>query len=143
MSGIRLEDKSEKKFFKGFPLDDKGCVQGAYPSFSIYSECQKRMEKMIENENEHILKVFTSMNIDPDVLAKQKVEIERLNTDYKELEKEIGCLRTIKDDYKKLLKEIKEELTEKEIDLDYLKHYLIFETIADWGRITKEDWEDV
>lgn len=67
--------------------------------------------------------------------------IDALKNENRELKKEIGCLRTIKDDYKKLLKEIKEELAEKEIDLEYIKYHLISETIADWGRITKEDWE--
>lgn len=67
----------------------------------------------------------------------------KLGSENWKLKKEIGCLRTTRDDYKKLLKEIKEELAEKEIDLDYLKHHLISETIADWGSITKEDWERI
>lgn len=67
-----------KKTFKGFDLDKNGCVMGAYPSFNIHSELQKATETMIEKENEYVLRIFTSMNIDPDVLAKQKAEIERL-----------------------------------------------------------------
>ena len=64
-----------------------------------------------------------------------------LKIENEQLKIEAAILRTIKNNYKKLLKEIKEELAEKEIDLEYLKYHLISETIADWGRITKEDWE--
>ena len=77
------------KTFKGFDLDKNGCIEGAYPSFSIHSELQKATETMIEKENEYVLRLFTSMNIDPDVLAKQKAEIERLSKENEKLKADI------------------------------------------------------
>lgn len=83
------ERMKDKKTFKGFDLDKNGCVMGAYPSFNVHSELQKATETMIEKENEYVLRIFTSMNIDPDVLAKQKAEIERLNIENEQLKQEL------------------------------------------------------
>lgn len=91
-----------------------------------------------ERYHEAIYRLNTEIRAHNDTLELNR----KLGSENEQLKKEIGYFRTIKDDYKKLLKEIKEELAEKEIDLEYLKYHLISDTIADWGRITKEDWEE-
>lgn len=73
----------EKKYFKGFSLDEKGCVQGAYPCFSSVVESQ--LNKITELENEFVMKTFRNLHIDPDVLIKQKAEIDRLSFENEQL----------------------------------------------------------
>ena len=74
---------SEKKYFKGFSLDEKGCVQGAYPCFSSVVESQ--VKKITELENEFVMKTFRNLHIDTDVLMKQKAEIDRLSFENEQL----------------------------------------------------------
>ena len=70
---------TETKTFKGFVLDETGCVKGAYP------QMQNAIEKIAKNENEYIMQVLDELKIDPDVLTKQKAEIERLFIENKQL----------------------------------------------------------
>lgn len=43
---------TETKTFKGFVLDETGCVKGAYP------QMQQAIEKIAKNENEFIMQVI-------------------------------------------------------------------------------------
>lgn len=81
------------KTFKGFDLDKNGCIVGAYPSFTVHSELREVIETITEKENEYVLRLFTSMNIDPDVLVKQKAEIEKLNIENEQLKAQIEKMK--------------------------------------------------
>lgn len=92
-NGNVLRDKrmSEEKIFKGFPLDEKGCVQGAYPCFSSVVESQ--VKKITELENEFVMKIFRNLHIDTDVLMKQKAEIDRLSFENEQLKAQIEKMK--------------------------------------------------
>lgn len=93
-NGNVLRDKriSIEKTFKGFPLDEKGCVQGAYPYFSSVVESQ--VKKITELENEFVMKIFRNLHIDTDVLMKQKAEIDRLSFENEQLKRKIGVMQS-------------------------------------------------
>lgn len=58
---------------------------GAYPELNVMeSTVQKVVDEVNKQKEEYIVNQLISLNIDPDVLMKQTLEIERLN---KELDK--------------------------------------------------------
>lgn len=80
-----------KSVFKGFNLDENGKVDGAYPIFQ--TKIQEQMETMIKETNERAVKFLSRLNIDPDVLVKQKAEIDRLSFENEQLKQRIGKAR--------------------------------------------------
>ena len=75
----------EQKTFKGHLLDYNGDVMGAFPSVNvIQQQTEDALRKMNENSNQKIIEYCLKINIDPDVLLKQKAEIELLRSLYKD-----------------------------------------------------------
>ena len=69
----------EQKTFKGFPLDSIGDVVGAFPSVDVIQQARDDlMKRTAENINQLTIDYCLKFNIDPDVLIKQKAEIELL-----------------------------------------------------------------
>ena len=69
----------QEKTFKGFPLDVRGDVIGAFPSVNvIQQQTENAMKQLAEKNNQAIIGYCLKFNIDPDVLLKQKAEIELL-----------------------------------------------------------------
>lgn len=65
--------------FKGHELDYSGHVIGAFPSVDvIHQQTEDAIRRMNKNVNERIIEYCLKINIDPDVLLKQKAEIEML-----------------------------------------------------------------
>ena len=70
---------TDKKTFKGFPLDSRGDVIGAFPTVDVIQERTKDlMNEVTGNINQMTIDYCLKFNIDPDVLIKQKAEIELL-----------------------------------------------------------------
>ena len=69
---------AEEKTFKGFPLDNWGNVKGAFPCVDIQQKTEDFMKQLAEKTNQAIIEYCLKFNIDPDVLIKQKAEIELL-----------------------------------------------------------------
>ena len=71
---------SEKQItFKGFPLDSRGNVIGAFPSVDVIQERSKDLiNGVVRNINQMTIDYCLKFNIDPDVLVKQKAEIDLL-----------------------------------------------------------------
>ena len=69
----------DKMFFKGHKLDYSGHVIGAFPSVDvIQQQTEEAIKQMTKNINQRIIEYCLKINIDPDVLLKQKAEIEML-----------------------------------------------------------------
>ena len=69
----------DKIFFKGHKLDYSGHVIGAFPSVDvIHQQTEDAIRRMTANVNQRIIEYCLKINIDPDVLLKQKAEIELL-----------------------------------------------------------------
>jgi uncharacterized protein (DUF39 family) len=69
----------EQKTFKGHLLDNNGDVIGAFPSVNvIQQQTEEALRKMNENINQRIIEYCLKINIDTNVLLKQKAEIELL-----------------------------------------------------------------
>ena len=65
--------------FKGHKLDYNGHVIGAFPSVDvIQQQTEEAIKQMTKNINQRIIEYCLKINIDPDVLLKQKAEIEML-----------------------------------------------------------------
>jgi hypothetical protein len=65
--------------FKGHKLDYSGHVIGAFPSVDvIQQQTEEAIKKMTKNINQQTFEYCLKINIDPDVLLKQKAEIEML-----------------------------------------------------------------
>ena len=93
---------AEEKTFKGFPLDNWGNVKGAFPCVDIQQKTEDCMKQLAEKTNQAIIEYCLKFNIDPDVLIKQKAEIELLqikiekmkccgNCKYQDNEEYTGC----------------------------------------------------
>lgn len=71
--------KEEDKYFKGYRLDYNNDVIGAFPSVDvIHQQTEAAMRQMVKKTNQAIIEYCLKINIDPDVLLKQKAEIELL-----------------------------------------------------------------
>lgn len=71
---------TDKKTFKGFPLDSRGDVIGAFPTVDVIQERTKDLiNEVTGNINQMTIDYCLKINIDPDVLIKQKAEIELLH----------------------------------------------------------------
>ena len=69
----------DKMFFKGHKLDYRGHVIGAFPSVDvIQQQTEEAIRRMTANVNQRIIEYCLRIDIDPDVLVKQKAEIELL-----------------------------------------------------------------
>ena len=69
----------QEKTFKGFPLDVRGDVIGAFPSVNvIQQQTENAIKQLAEKTDQAIIGYCLKFNIDPDVLMKQKAEIELL-----------------------------------------------------------------
>ena len=69
----------EQITFKGFPLDSRGDVIGAFPAVDVIQEIRKDLiNEVVGNINQMTIDYCLKFNIDPDVLIKQKAEIELL-----------------------------------------------------------------
>lgn len=65
--------------FEGFPLDSRGDVFGAFPSVDVIQERSKDLiNGVVRNINQMTIDYCLKFNIDPDVLVKQKAEIDLL-----------------------------------------------------------------
>ena len=87
----------QEKTFKGFPLDVRGDVIGAFPSVNvIQQQTENTMKQLAEKTNQAIIDYCLKFNIDPDVLLKQKAEIELLQMKIRKMEyKEENYLQKI------------------------------------------------
>ena len=84
----------DKIFFKGHKLDYSDHVIGAFPSVDvIQQQTEDALRRMNENVNERIIEYCLKINIDPDVLLKQKAEIEKLLMKNDLLQEEIKKLK--------------------------------------------------
>ena len=90
---LGVRKMTETKTFKDFVLDEIGRVKGAYPSFDVYPQIQNAIETIAKNENEYIMQILAELKIDPDVLTKQKAEIERLSIENKQLKQKIEKMK--------------------------------------------------
>ena len=81
-----------KKSFKGFALDANDHVLGAFPSVDVIQE-QKELaiRKMSADINQQVIEYCLRINIDPDVLLKQKAEIERLQMQIDKMKRCENC----------------------------------------------------
>ena len=61
---------TDKKTFKGFPLDSRGDVIGAFPTVDVIQERTKDlMNEVTGNINQMTIDYCLKFNIDPDVLC--------------------------------------------------------------------------
>ena len=76
----KINEIAEKQItFKGFPLDSRGDVIGAFPSVDVIQEQRERLINTVADKiNKMTIDYCLKFNIDPDVLIKQKAEIELL-----------------------------------------------------------------
>lgn len=83
---------AEKNTFKGFPLDSWGNIQGAFPSVNVIQQQIEYAEKqMAAKTNQAIIEYCLKFNIDPDVLMKQKAEIELLQMKIEKMKNCANC----------------------------------------------------
>lgn len=78
--------------FKGFPLDSRGDVIGAFPSVDVIQEQRERLINTVaDNINQLTIDYCLKFNIDPDVLIKQKAEIELLLMKIEKMKNRCNC----------------------------------------------------
>lgn len=76
------------RYFKGFKLDASGDVIGAFPHIDVIQECREDLiNTIVDNMNKMTIEYCLKFNIDPDVLIKQKAEIELLQMKLKQFQK--------------------------------------------------------
>lgn len=123
---------TDKKTFKGFPLDSRGDVIGAFPTVDVIQERTKDlMNEVTGNINQMTIDYCLKFNIDPDVLIKQKAEIELLQMKIKELkETDEYIIQTLESKVEKLQEDLRNKrisIKNKKAEINELKLELTVE----------------
>lgn len=86
-----MAESENSKFFMGYKLTEEGVVEGAIPEVQHFMT--EMTDRIIQSAEGFVYKQCLKLNIDPDVLEKQLVEIKRLNYVIQQKEEQIEKLK--------------------------------------------------
>ncbi|MCQ2081671.1 MAG: hypothetical protein MJZ11_08425 [Lachnospiraceae bacterium] len=79
--------------FMGYNLNELGEVEGAIPVLRHFTD--ELHDRIIQEHEGYVYKMCMQLEIDPDVLKKQLIEIRRLNTIIREKDEQIEKMKNV------------------------------------------------
>lgn len=79
--------------FMGYNLNKRGEVEGAIPVLKHFTD--ELHDRIIQEREGYVYRTCLQLNIDPDVLKKQLIEIKRLNAIIREKDEQIEKMKNV------------------------------------------------